>query len=118
MSKIFDLAVFKWPLVKLIGWLANFFPQHIFYSSKFLSHHGFSSGGVDLVGKLARALTVALSHNLKETGDQLDITMIGVTDKGRDIGCFNVVITRIEEDEITNDDELPTADDVRGILAR
>ncbi len=87
---------------RLIGWLAEFFPEHNFYSSDFGKNMNLTmkSGEqeaheTDLTTALL-VVCVGASSILKQEGQQASVTFTGCTSSGKDIGNFKVTVERVE----------------------
>jgi len=85
-------------LRRLIGWLANFYPNTVFYSRDFMPDltlkldnvvHG-SKGSTAMIG-----VAIAAGRKMDRVGDVLTATFTGVTDGGAEIGDFTITIERI-----------------------
>jgi len=86
---------------RFIGWLANFYPKHFFYAADFgdefdMKVTGEMTGAHETFGTTALLATaIVAGRNMKEVGDELSAEFTCVTDAGKDIGDYRVVIEKI-----------------------
>jgi hypothetical protein len=84
---------------RLLGWLANFYPDTVFYSRNFMSGlrldltscHDFHAEP----GNTAMLGTAIAVGRLMAPGDTLTATFTGATDAGAEIGDFRITIERL-----------------------
>lgn len=87
--------------MKIVGWLADFFPNTYFYSSRFLDDFNFDiEEGEDSDAHKTHARTcmlgiaVAAHRNGLKPGGKWTVDHTGVTDGGRSIGDYIVTVER------------------------
>lgn len=93
---------------KILGWLVNFFPNDIFFSSKFEStiirdDEEFTLDIQDSDNPHQNYLTTALltvavgsATHLKTPGSTLTVEFTTVTDQGKDVGNYKITVERTE----------------------
>ena len=93
----------KYIMLHMIGWLAEHFPNHFFYSSRFLNEMNWAFGTKDdadvhqtQTGTVLLGISVAAQRNGLQVGGKMIAEFTGVTNRGSEIGNFRVTVERLK----------------------
>lgn len=84
---------------RILGWLVNFYPHHVFYSDAFMPELVFRAGESDDPHETggntaALGVAVAASRALKKNG-KFTAEYTAVTNRGEDIGDYRLTVERL-----------------------
>lgn len=83
---------------RLIGWAADFYPNHVFFANGFMPEAVLPAAGDvnahDTQGTTALLATVVTASRTLAPGGEMKLEYTGVTDCGKDVGDYTIIIKR------------------------